>query len=74
MVGSLVEVVRVTKKGQITIPESLMKKYGITNEILVEETEGGLLLRRVPSPDDDLGSFKPFLKGKTSKQLLREAR
>ena len=28
----------------------------------------------VPSPDDLFGSFKPFAKGKTARQLLEEAR
>jgi antitoxin PrlF len=70
----LVEVVSVTKKGQATIPKRLRKKYGIEDKVLVEEAESGILLKPVPSPDEDMGSFKPYLKGKTSRQLLREAR
>ena len=30
--------------------------------------------RSVPSPDDLFGSFKPFAKGKTARQLLEETR
>ncbi len=70
----LVEVVGVTKKGQATIPKRLREKYGIGNKALIEEAESGILLKPVPSPDDDLGSLKPFFKGKTARQLLREAR
>ena len=72
--NALVEVVSVTKKGQATIPKRLRKKYGIGDKVLVEESEGGILLKPVPSPCEDLGSFKLFLKGRTSRQLLREAR
>ncbi len=70
----LVEVVSVTKKGQATIPKRLREKYGIENKALVEEVESGILLKPVPSPDEDLGSLKPFFQGKSAKQLLREAR
>ncbi len=74
LVCALVEVVSVTKKGQATIPKRLRKKYGIENRVLIEEAESGILLKPVPSPDEDLGSLKPFFKGKSAKQLLGEAR
>jgi len=73
-VSVLVEVLRVTKKGQVTLPKRLREKYGIVDKALVEEAQGGVLLRRAPSPFDDMGSFKPFSGGKTSRQLLCEAR
>lgn len=70
----MVEVVSVTKKGQATIPKRLRKKYGIKNKVMFEENEYGLVLKPVPSPDDLMGSFKAYSKGKTARQLLEEAR
>ena len=74
MVRSLVEIVNVTKMGQATIPKRFRDKYGIEDKALIEEVENGILLKPVPSPDNDVGSFKNFLKGRTAKDLLREAR
>ncbi len=73
-VGALTGIVGGSRRGRVTIPKGLRVKYGIENKVLIEEAEGGILLKRVPSPYEDLGSFKSFLKGKNSRQLLREAR
>jgi len=70
----MVEVVSVTKKGQATIPKKLRKKYGIKDKVLIEENEKGIILKPLPSPNDDFGSLKAVFKGKTAKQLLQEAR
>jgi len=70
----MVEVVSVTKKGQATIPKRLRKKYGITNKIIFEENEKGIIIKPLPSPDDDYGSLKTAVKGKTSRELLEDAR
>jgi len=70
----MVQVVSVTKKGQVTIPKRLRIKYGITNKALFEETACGLVLKPLPSPKDDLGFLKPFANGKTARELLEEAR
>lgn len=70
----LVEVVSVTKKGQATIPKRLRKKYGIKSKVLIEEDEKGIVLKPLPSPDEDFGSLKHIFKGKNSKELLQEAR
>ncbi len=72
--NSKFRVAAVSRKGQVTIPRGLREKYGIGNKALVEEAESGVLLKRLPSPDEDMGSLKPFFKGKTARQLLREAR
>lgn len=71
---ALVEVVTVTKKGQATIPKRLRKKYGIKDKVLIEDTDKGIILKPLPSPNDDLGSLKPFFKGKTARELLEESR
>ncbi|MEM2921750.1 MAG: AbrB/MazE/SpoVT family DNA-binding domain-containing protein [Candidatus Bathyarchaeia archaeon] len=70
----MVEIVSVTKKGQATIPKSLREKYGIKSKVLVEEDEKGILLKPLPSPTEDFGSLKTIFKGKTSRELLQEAR
>lgn len=74
MVTILGEIVSVTKKGQATIPKRLRKKYGIKRKALVEEAERGIILKPLPSPDEDFGSLKPIFKGKSSRELLQEAR
>lgn len=70
----LVQVVSVTKKGQATIPKRLRKKYGITDKVVIEEDEQGIILKPLPSPSDDLGSLKSVLKGKTAHELIKESR
>lgn len=70
----MVEVVSVTKKGQATIPKKLRKKYGIKDKVIIEENEKGIILKPLPSPKDDFGSLKTVFKGKTSQELLKEAR
>jgi AbrB family looped-hinge helix DNA binding protein len=70
----LVEIVSVTKKGQATIPKRLRKKYGIKSKVLIEEDEKGIVLKPLPSPDEDFGSLKTIFKGKSSRELLEEAR
>jgi antitoxin PrlF len=74
MVTMLVEIVSVTKKGQATIPKRLRKKYGIKSKVLIEEDEKGIVLKPLPSPDEDFGSLKTIFKGKSSRELLEEAR
>ncbi len=70
----MVEVVSVTKKGQATIPKKLREKYGIKDRVSIEENEKGIILRPLPSPKNDFGSLKTVFKGKTSQELLKEAR
>jgi AbrB family looped-hinge helix DNA binding protein len=73
-VASMVEIVSVTKKGQATIPKKLRKKYGIKDKIIIEENEKGIILKPLPSPNDDFGSLKTVFKGKTAQELLKEVR
>jgi antitoxin PrlF len=70
----LVEVVSVTKKGQATIPKRLRKKYGITDKVVFEEDTCGIVIKPLPSPNDDFGSLKALTKGKTARELVTEAR
>jgi len=48
------EVVRVSQKGQATIPKGLREKFGIETpgEVFVYEAEGRIIIEPVPSPDE----------------------
>lgn len=67
-------VITVTKKGQATIPKELREKHKIGKKVLVVDTKEGVLLKPIPDPITERGSLKRLFKGKTSKQLVREAR
>ncbi len=70
----MVEVVSVSGKGQVTIPQRLREKYGIRGKVVMEEGECGIVLRRLPLPSDDLGSLRAVFKVKTARELVEEAR
>jgi len=42
--------------------------------VFIEENEKGIILKPLPSPNDDLGSLKTVFKGKTAQELLKEVR
>lgn len=67
-------VVSVTKKGQVTIPQDLRKKFGVGSRVIVEETEEGILFKPLPNPEDDFGSLKDLFKGISARDILDEAR
>lgn len=48
------DVIRVTQKGQATIPKALREKYGIDapGEVFVYEEDGRIVLEPVPSPEE----------------------
>jgi looped-hinge helix DNA binding domain, AbrB family len=47
-------VVRVSQKGQATIPKGLREKFGIETpgEVFVYEEQGHIIIEPVPSPDE----------------------
>ena len=47
-------VVRVSQKGQVTIPKRLREKFGIEtpSEVFVYEERGRIIIEPVPSPDE----------------------
>ncbi|MFN3655455.1 MAG: AbrB/MazE/SpoVT family DNA-binding domain-containing protein [Candidatus Nitrosotenuis sp.] len=67
-------VVTVTKKGQATIPKELRDKHKIGKKALAVDTEEGVLLKPVPDPLMEKGSLRELFRGKTSKELIDEAR
>jgi AbrB family looped-hinge helix DNA binding protein len=48
------EVVRVSQKGQATIPKGMREKFGIETpgEVFVYEEQGRIIIEPVPSPDE----------------------
>jgi antitoxin PrlF len=70
----MVEVINVTKKGQATIPKRLRTKYGIRDKVIFEENEKGIIIKALPSPDDDYGSLRGAFGGKTAREILEEGR
>lgn len=67
-------IVTVTKKGQATIPKKLRKKHGIGRKVMAVDTKEGVLLKPVPDPAVERGSLKELFAGKTSRDLVQEAR
>lgn len=67
-------IVTVTKKGQATIPKELRDKHKIGKKALAVDTEEGVLLRAVSDPLMEKGSLRELFRGKTSRQLIEEAR
>lgn len=65
-------VVRVTRRGQTTIPLEFREKYGIDegDKLVVEDTQEGLLFRVVPRLDKLAGVDAGF--GKVEIEKLRE--
>lgn len=67
-------IVTVTKKGQATIPKKLRKKHRIGRKAIAVDTKEGVLLKPVPDPAEERGSLKELFRGKTSRELVEEAR
>ncbi len=72
----MTEEVVVTRKGQTTIPAKLRKKYGIHEgaRLKVEDTGDGILLKKLPSILDMIGSGSKEATVQEMKQLLDEMR
>lgn len=70
----MTNIVTVTKKGQATIPKNLREKHKIGKKALAIDTKEGVLFKPVSDPHVEKGSLKTLFKGKTSRQLIKEAR
>ena len=66
----------VTRKGQTTIPVALRKKYGISEgtRLKVEDTGKGILLKKVPSTIELVGSGSKHATVREMNRLLDEMR
>ncbi|OTF02624.1 AbrB/MazE/SpoVT family DNA-binding domain-containing protein [Halorubrum sp. SD612] len=69
-------VVRVSRKGQATIPKGLREKFGIETpgEVFVYEDEGRIVVEPVPSPDELHGIHAEGHERGEATERLRELR
>jgi len=68
------EVVKITKKGQATIPKYLRKKFGFQDRAIVVESGEGVLFKPFPDISEEKGSLGELFKGMTAKEVIEEAR
>ena len=66
---------RITKAGQVSIPAEIRQRWGATT-VAIEDDGDRIVLR--PVPDDPVaaafGVFAAYRSGKSSAELIREAR
>ena len=69
-------VVRVSQKGQATIPKGLREKFGIEapGEVFVYEDEGRIVVETVPSPEELHGILAEGRERGAATERLRELR
>lgn len=65
--------VKVTEKGQATIPKRLRDKYEIEEAVVVEDTGSGVLMRPLPKLSEERGSLR-HLFDESAEELLESAR
>lgn len=70
----MTSLVKVTKKGQATIPKALREKFGIKDQVVFSAADKGILIKPAPTPAGDYGSLKKLFGGRTAKEILTEAR
>lgn len=72
----MTSIVKITRRGQITILRELRQKYGIeeNDETMMEETEAGLLIRRIPKLHDMAGVDAEFGKVNEIKREVERTR
>lgn len=66
-------VVKITKKGQATIPKELRKKFGFKDRALIVEAEQGVLLKPLPDIAEEKGSLRELFKGKSAREVIEDA-
>lgn len=74
MVGMEPKVVKITKKGQATIPKVLREKFGLKDKTIAIETEGGVLLKPLPEISAEKGSLKGLFGDETAGRILKKVR
>lgn len=69
-------VVKVTRRGQTTIPAELREKFGIKegDELLVEATEKGLLFKPIRKLEDCAGIYAKYGKVEEIKKEIEKLR
>lgn len=67
------KIISITKKGQATLPAEYRRKYGLDRKAIVMEKEGGLIVKPLPDPKEEMGSLKDVFE-ESSEELLRKSR
>ena len=68
------DVVKITKKGQATIPKHLRVKFGFKDSAIEIEARDGILFKPLPDISEEKGSLKDLCVGKRVKDIIDEAR
>jgi AbrB family looped-hinge helix DNA binding protein len=70
------DIVKVTRRGQTTIPQEFRKKYGIKegDKLLVESTKDGLLFKVIPKLEESAGIDSKFGNPEEIKQKIDKLR
>lgn len=68
------EVVKITKKGQATIPKKLRKKFGFKDKAIVFESKEGVFFKPLPDISEEKGSLRKLFKNMEAKEIIEEAR
>lgn len=67
-------VVKITKKGQATIPKKLREKFGFKDKAVVTESSEGISFKPLPYVSEEKGSLKRLFKNMEAKEIIEEAR
>jgi len=70
----MITTAKITSQGQMTIPSFLRKITGIKrgDEVMLEKTDDGILIKKMGSVDDLIGFFKnKALKNKTIDEIMK---
>jgi AbrB family looped-hinge helix DNA binding protein len=63
----------ISTRGQVSIPASLRKKYGIETDTRVEWIEDGNAIKIIPLPKDPIKAFRGAGKNRyTTEKLIRD--
>ena len=68
------KIVSITKKGQVTLPKRMREKHRIGRRAIAVETSEGILIKPLPSVEEEMGSLRELFKNKTARELLSEVR
>jgi AbrB family looped-hinge helix DNA binding protein len=65
----------ISTRGQVSIPASLRKKFGLEAEMCIEWVEEGNAIKIIPIPKDPVKAFRGAGKNRyTSEKLIRDRR
>jgi len=67
------KIVTITKKGQATLPAELRRKHNLRKKAMVVDTEEGLLVKPLPTPEEEMGSLSDVFEEGVD-ELLAESR